>query len=107
MGTLTDADLVSQTSLTAHYAGTLRSDPGGVISRCQMTAHSDCTAAALFGSLETPRDQGALGVSVPSDRPRVLLMLDASSANRAGDDKSRYCHERPFNSLIRCLKGPL
>lgn len=70
MDMLTDADLVSQTSLTAHYAGTLRSDPSGVISRCQMTAHSDCTAAALFGSLETPCDQDTFGVSVPSNRPR-------------------------------------
>lgn len=90
MGALTDADLVNQTSMTAHYAGTLRSDPGGVISRCQMTTHSHCTAAALFGSLATSRDQSMFGVSAPSDRPRVLLMLDASSANRAGDVKSRY-----------------
>lgn len=106
MGTLTDADLVSQTSLTAHYAGTLRSDPGGVISQCQMTAHSGCTAAALFGSLEMPHDQGAFGESVPSVRPRVLLVLDAALANQAGNIKTRS-QEGKFNSFARCLKGPL
>lgn len=32
VGTVADADLWNQTLLTSHYAGTLKSDPGGGIS---------------------------------------------------------------------------
>lgn len=79
MGTLTDADLVNQTSLTAHYAATLKSDPGGVISRCQMTTRSDCTAATLFWLFGSVPPPGHDGVNAPSNRPRVRVMLDVSS----------------------------